>query len=111
AAFALQARERAALWLGEGFLLEDSAAHYPDGSVAHYVRAVLALERRDPDTALAELRASAERGGGFSHPFYGDKWLTPLFADPRFQSLVKEMAQMDIDRAREHEPTDQPALY
>jgi tetratricopeptide (TPR) repeat protein len=110
ALFAQQSTRRAPLWQHEGYLLDDAARHYPNGAVGHYVRGVLALERRDPDTALAELRASAERGGGFAHPFYGDPWLTPLHADPRFQALIRDMAQMEIDAARERPPTSQPQI-
>jgi protein O-mannosyl-transferase len=111
AAFAAQASRRAPLWQAEGLLLQDAATHYPDGAVGHYVRAVLALEQRDPDTALAELRRSAERGGGFSHPFFGDPWLMPLFADPRFRDLIRDMAQMEIDAARGRPPANQSQLY
>ena len=110
-AFALQASRRTPLWQHEGFLLEDAAAHYPNGAIGHYVRGVLALERSDPDTALAELRASAERGGGFAHPFFGDPWLLPLHADARFQQLVRDMAQMEIDAARTRPPSTPSQLF
>jgi len=111
AAFATEASRRAPLWQAEGLLLQDAASHYPEGAIGHYVRAVLALEHRDPDTALTELRRSAERGGGFSHPFFGDPWLMPLFGDPRFRDLIRDMAQMEIDAARDRPPTSQSQLY
>jgi tetratricopeptide (TPR) repeat protein len=110
-AFALHASQRAGLWQAEGLLLEDAASNYPDGAVGHYVRAVLALERRDPDTALEELRASAELGGAFAHPFFGDPWLLPLHGDPRFRTLLKDIAQMGIDDARTRKPTTQSQIY
>jgi hypothetical protein len=110
-AFAWQSSRRAPLWQHEGYLLQDAAAHYPDGAVGHYVRAVLALEHRDPDTALAELRESAVRGGGFAHPFYGDPWLTPLHADPRYQQLIRDMAQMEIDASRARPPVTQSGFF
>lgn len=106
AAFALHANERSRLWQADGYLLEDAASHYPNGAIGHYVRAVLALERGDSETALAELRESAALGGGLIHSFYGDIWLMPLHGDPRFQALVKDMAQMEIDAARKR-PVDQ----
>jgi tetratricopeptide (TPR) repeat protein len=110
-AFALHASQRAGLWQAEGLLLEDAASKYPDGAVGHYVRAVLALERRDPDTALEELRASALRGGAFAHPFFGDPWLLPLHGDPRFRTLLKDISQMGIDDARQRKPTTQSQIY
>jgi hypothetical protein len=111
AAFGLHASQRAHLWRGGGYLLEDAAARYPDGAIGHYVRGVLALERGDPDSALESLRASAERGGTIAHPFFGDPWLLPLHGDPRFRALIADAAQMAIDEALERKPTTQTQMY
>jgi hypothetical protein len=110
-AFALHASQRANLWQGEGYLLEDAASNYPDGVIGHYVAAILALERRDPDTALSELHASAERGASLIHPFHNDAWLMPLDGDPRFQALLERMAQMQIDSAKAQGVTTPSQLF
>jgi hypothetical protein len=45
-----------------------------DGAIGHYVRGVLALERRDP---IPRRRRARQRGAA-RPSFYGDPWLTPL---------------------------------
>jgi len=109
-AFALLSQQRAALWRDELLLLADSAAHYPHGGSAHFVRAVVATHRGRPDDAIAALRASADRGYHFMRSFDGDPLLAPLRSREDFQALIRDIARRQIAYAEERRFDTPPQL-
>lgn len=101
--FALLSQRRAGLWRDELLLLVDSAAHYPDGGTAHYVRAVRAAHTGRPDDAIAELRASMDRGYHWMRPFDSDPLLAPLHDRDDFRELRREIARRVVALAKERD--------
>jgi tetratricopeptide (TPR) repeat protein len=110
-AFAAHASGRARLWQSEDALLSDAASQYPDGSVGHYVRAVIALQQGDRDRALRELEASAARGGSLIRAFRGDPHLVALNGDPRYGALLREADRMEIEALEKRGSDDPRDLY
>jgi hypothetical protein len=96
--FANRSNERAALWQSEVTLLFDSAANYPRGAVASWVRHNIALEKGDIDAAILELRNVVES----THYQYVDAFGTPLLAQyldhPEIVELRVLAAKMEIER-------------
>jgi tetratricopeptide (TPR) repeat protein len=111
AALSAHASARARLWQSEEALLSDAASQYPDGSIGHYVRAVIALQQGDREQALVHLRACATRGGALVHPFHGDPRLAPLKGDPRFEALLRETDRIEIEALEAQGSDDQRQLY
>jgi len=109
-AFALLSQQRAALWRDEFLLLADSAAHYPQGGTAQFVRAVVATHHGHPEAAIAALRASADRGYHFMRSFDGDPMLAPLHSREDFQSLMRDIARRQIAYAEERQFHTPPQL-
>jgi len=108
--FALRTWERARLWRLEPLLLADAAAHYPDGSTAHFLRARRAAQVGDVDTAVLELRAAADRGiDGFSQ-ILGDPGLVQIRQAPAFAELVRDVAGRWLERAHQRGYSTQPEL-
>ena len=96
--FATRSLERAAIWSAPARILADAAAQYPDGVPAHLVRARRAVQRQDPETAVAELRGATERGYNRLEQLLGDPTLAPLHGDARFRALTQEIAASWIER-------------
>jgi tetratricopeptide (TPR) repeat protein len=92
---------RAEVWLDEEHALLDAARSYPEGSSAHYVRAVRAAQRRDVPLAVAELRAAeAVRHLSLVRSLAVDPRLAPLWGEPEFAAFVREIAGYRIELAR-----------
>jgi tetratricopeptide (TPR) repeat protein len=108
--FALLSQQRAALWRDEFLLLADSAAHYPQGGTAHFVRAVIATHRGRHDRAIAELRSSADRGYHFMRGFHSEPMLAPLRSREDFQALMRDIARRQIAYAEERHFHTPPQL-
>jgi tetratricopeptide (TPR) repeat protein len=104
--FAVQARERTAIWRSHHLLYADSAAAYPDGRTAHYRAALDAVAAYDHPLALEHLEAAFERGIHFVQDVRNDRRLAPLHADPAFQALVEDMVHDSIRMLRSRTPLD-----
>ncbi|MDJ0849246.1 MAG: tetratricopeptide repeat protein [Myxococcota bacterium] len=98
--FGLHAAARAELWRGETWLLLDAAKHYPEGSVASFLRARRAAQEGDAATAMAELRRATEFDIDSFLVLQKDRALAPLRGDPAFQQLVNDVAGRWIERSR-----------
>ena len=108
---ALQAEGRAGLWTGDIPLLADAASQYPDGSSAHYLRALLAMRGGDPDSAVEELRGAAAHGYHLTRTYSGDPLLIPLQDHPGFQQLIHEIAGLQLEHARNRGFSTQRQLH
>jgi hypothetical protein len=108
--FALLAQQRAALWRSEFLLLSDAAAQYPQGGTAHFVRAVLAAQRGDPEDAIASLRVSVDLGYHFMRWFRSDPMLAPLRSREDFKALTRDIARRQIAYAEERRFHTPPQL-
>lgn len=97
--FAAASRVRAALWVSDARIMADAARNYPDGGLAHYVRARGAARDRDPARAAAELRLAARhRAFDFQH-VRTDPQLRPVHRSPEFQALLRDLARADIEES------------
>ena len=96
--FAVRSEARAALWASPRTLLADSAAHYPDGRNAHLLKALRAAQLGDADSAIADLRAARALGFNRYEQLQSDPNFDPIRDDPRFRSLVSEMAGWWVER-------------
>jgi tetratricopeptide (TPR) repeat protein len=96
--FAARSPARAAIWASPRALLGDSAAHYPAGRTAHLLRALRAAQLGDSDAAIAELRSALALGFNRYEQLQGDPAFDRIRDDPRFRSLVREMAGWWVER-------------
>ncbi len=108
--FTFHATSRAELWRGETWLLLDAAKHYPEGSVASFLRARRAAQEGDAATAVAELRRATEFDIDSFLVLLKDRALAPLRSDPAFQQLVNEVAGRWIERASRRRVESQAEL-
>jgi hypothetical protein len=98
--FAAVSHRRAALWVSDARIMADAVRNYPDGSMAHYVRARGAARDRDGARAAAELRLAARNPAfGFQH-VRKDPMLSPVRRSPEFQALLRELAREKIELLR-----------
>jgi tetratricopeptide (TPR) repeat protein len=99
-AFGMRSHARAELWREEVLLLRDSARHFPNGANASYYRALLAAQRRDAETAVAELRAASQKSLGYMARFSADPRFEPIAREPAFHALIDEIAGRWIEFSR-----------
>jgi hypothetical protein len=97
-AFGAHAHERAAIWASPLRVLSDAAAHYPQGRTARLVEARRAAAAGDSDTAIAALRRAWQLGFNRYEQLQTDPALASLRGDPRFESLVREIATSWVGR-------------
>ncbi len=97
-AFGAHAFERAAIWASPVRVLTDSATHYPNGRTARLVEARRAAQAGDPDAAIAALRRAWLLGFNRYEQLQTDPSLASLRGDPRFESLVREIASSWVER-------------
>jgi hypothetical protein len=79
-------------------VLSDSAEHYPRGRTARLVEARRAAQAGDSDAAIAALRRAWQLGFNRYEQLQSDPTLASLRDDPRFKSLIREIATWWIDR-------------
>jgi tetratricopeptide (TPR) repeat protein len=99
-AFGVRSHARAELWREEVLLLRSAALRYPDGANASYYRALLAAQRWDAETAVAELRTAAAKSLGHMVRFSTDPRFEPISREPAFHQLIDEIAGRWIEFAR-----------
>jgi hypothetical protein len=109
-AFAFRSHARAELWKSPVLLLVDAARHYPDGVAANLQRAKRAAQEGDAERAVAALRAAQARGFNRFEQLEADPGYDPIRNDPRFRTLVREIAGWWIERARTLENPTQMEL-
>jgi tetratricopeptide (TPR) repeat protein len=98
--FGIRSHTSASLWRREFLLLQSSALRFPDGANASYYRAVLAAKRRDAKTAVAELRATADKSLSHVARFSTDPRFERISQEPVFHELIDEIAGRWIEFAR-----------
>ena len=99
AGFALQSRERAALWTSEDRVLADAALHFPDGVIAHLLRARRAASQGDVDSAVAALEVCRARGWDYTGYLLAHPAFEPIRAAAPFQKLLGDFAEDRIERS------------
>jgi hypothetical protein len=97
--FGQHAMGRAGLWVHPDRLHLDAAQQYPDGLIAHYVRALDAVRRRNADEAIFHLRESYERSGTITL-YLNEPRFGPLHAHPAFVAFAREGIEDLIVRIR-----------
>jgi hypothetical protein len=90
--FAARSIERAGIWAAPIRVLTDAATHYPNGRSARLVEARRAAQGGDPDAAIAALRRARQLGFNRYEQLQSDPAFKSLRGDPRFESLVREIA-------------------
>jgi hypothetical protein len=110
-AFAVQAHQRAALWVSYDQLAQDSMRHYPDGLAAHLFRSRQAAQRGDAEAAATELRGAFELGNRQFGPITADPLYQPVLRHPAFQKLLIDMADWWIARVNVVDNPNQIQLY
>jgi len=108
--FAARSAERAAVWRSAASLVADAAAHYSEGVSANILRAKRAALSGDVDGVVVALRAAAARGYNRFEQIDADPAFTGLRDDPRFRSVVSEIAAGWIARAQSLENPTQHEL-
>ena len=110
-AFAVQARERAGLWMSFEQVAQDSMRHYPDGLWAHLLRARQAAQEGDGERSAAELRAAFELGNRDYSTVTADPIFRRVLQHPSFQKLLVDMADWWIGRINVIDKPNQLQLY
>jgi hypothetical protein len=91
---------RASLWVSDARIMADAVRHYPEGSMAHYVRARGAARDRDAAVTAAELRLAARNPAfGFQH-VRTDPVLNPVRHRTEFKAVLRELAREQIEQTR-----------
>ena len=89
---------RAEVWRSPETVTADTIRHYPDGIAANLGRARHAALIGDAAGAAASLRAAWDRGYNGLDQIYGKPRFAAVQGDPRFQAVLREMADWWLDR-------------
>ncbi len=100
--FGVRSHARAALWQAPDLTMRESAANYPDGVMAHTLRACEAAERGDAEAVVAALRRAVELSPASLRAYYAEQCLADLLTDPIFLSFVREQAAQRIAVGQQH---------
>jgi tetratricopeptide (TPR) repeat protein len=100
AIFAVQSHQRASIWTSGTTLFLDGAKNYPNGIEGSILRALRALGAGDREEAIQALETAHSRGFRVLESLVEDPALRPLHGDPRFQALIREIAEERIERRR-----------
>ena len=88
----------------------DAEMHYPNGAAANTRRAHRAAQVGDVDGAVEGLRAAMARGYNRLDQILGDPAYGPYLKDPRFASILDELANEWISRLSRNETPSQMEL-
>jgi hypothetical protein len=108
--FGLRSEQRAFLWRHADLLLLDAARQYPQGTSAHYVRAVRFANDGDPDAAVSALREAEKRNLSLTASLSVDPKLRRIWHEPVFVQFVHDIAAKRIEYGRRHGKSTQPWL-
>lgn len=92
-AFGSVAGSQAGIGVGWETLYEDSAAHYPEGFPAHYIRALSATRTGDRDAALSHLESYVRTGVDLNLPLSQSPHFSALEGDARYDELRRLAAR------------------
>lgn len=97
---------RAEVWSSPETVTADAIHNYPDGVAANLARARRAALIGDAVGAAASLRAASDRGYKRLDQIWGQPSFAAVQRDPRFQAVLREMADWWLDwGARLEAPT------
>jgi hypothetical protein len=99
--FGVRANGRAEIWSHPALLMSDAARNYPDGVSANLIRARAAARVGDVDATVTALRAAVDRGYNRYEQMLSDPAFASMRGQPRFQTVVREVAGGWIERGRE----------
>jgi len=102
--FAVRSHERARIWRSPAYMMADAELHYPDGAAAQTRKATRAARMGDIDGTITALQAARARGYNRLDHLLGEPAYAPLQNDPRFRTLLRELAQEWLDRLQ-HNPS------
>ena len=105
--FAFRSHARAALWEREELTLQESAANYPDGVIAHSLRACTAAEHGDAEAAVASLRRAVALSPASQRNYFAQDCMGPIRDDPVFLAFAHEQARLRIAFAIERNVSTQ----
>lgn len=108
--FGLRSEQRAFLWSHADLLLLDAARQYPQGTSAHYLRAVRFANDGDADAAVSALREAEKRNLSFTTSLSVDPKLRRIWHEPVFIQFVRDIAAKRIEYGRRHGKSTQPWL-
>ena len=101
AGYAVRSHARASVWTSIDSVDDDAIAHYPDGVAAQLRRARRAVALGQADAAVEALTALYRLGSDNPLAYLTDPELQPLRGDPRYEALLKQMAQKWLDHYEE----------
>jgi hypothetical protein len=90
--YGLASHQQARVWRSPTAIAIAAAANYPDGLMAHLLRARQAGLRGDAAACAGELRVAAERGYGQFWELQGDPAFAMVGGAPEVQAVIREMA-------------------
>ena len=96
--FAVLSHARSQVWKSGNHFMLDAEMNYPYGAAANTRRAHRAAEIGDVDGAVEGLRAAMARGYNRLDQILGDPVYGPYLKDPRFKSILDELANEWISR-------------
>lgn len=110
AVFAVQSHARAPVYVDNVSLMRDAALAYPNGMSAQLLRAHRAADEGNAAASAAAFRKAVDLGFSDLRMILQHPQLKPLLPHPDFQSMLRYLAQTDIDRLSQHEDPEQSEL-